>query len=61
MFTYSFLNALYDLSYDTWKGEQGIPISKLKDYVYEKVKELTNNKQRPTSRAENLEWDWVLD
>lgn len=61
VFTYSFLNALYDLSYDTWKGEQGIPISKLKDYVYEKVKELTNNKQRPTSRAENLEWDWVLD
>ncbi|TGV04836.1 caspase family protein [Flavivirga rizhaonensis] len=61
VFTYSFINALYELSYDTWKGEQGIRISKLKDYVYKSVVELTNNQQRPTSRAENLEWDWVLE
>jgi len=61
VFTYSFLSALNDLGYDTWRGEQGIPISELKDYVYNKVKELTNNKQRPTSRAENLEWDWFLN
>lgn len=61
VFTYSFVNAIYDLGYDTWKGEQGIPISKIKKYVYDKVKTLTNNKQQPTSRAENLEWDWVLD
>ncbi|MTE28247.1 caspase family protein [Winogradskyella ouciana] len=61
VFTYSFINALNDLGYDTWSGEEGIPISKLKTYVYEKVKELTNNMQRPTSRAENLEWDWVLE
>ena len=61
VFTYSFINALYDLGYDTWKGEMGIPISKIKKYVYDNVKKLTNNKQQPTSRAENLEWDWVLE
>jgi uncharacterized caspase-like protein len=61
VFTYSFINALYDLSSDTWRGEQGIPISKMKSYIYKKVIELTNNKQRPTSRAENLEWDWMLE
>jgi hypothetical protein len=60
VFTYSFINALYDLGYDTWKGEQPISISKIKKYVYDKVKKLTNDKQKPTSRAENLEWDWVL-
>jgi hypothetical protein len=57
VFTYSFINALYDLRYN----ENGIPISQLKKYVHDKVKTLTNNKQRPTSRAENLEWDWELE
>ncbi|WP_458628837.1 caspase family protein [Winogradskyella sp. PC D3.3] len=61
VFTYSFINALYDLGYDTWQGDLGIPISKIKKYVYDHVKKLTNNKQQPTSRAENLEWDWVLE
>ena len=57
VFTYSFINALYYLRYN----ENGISISQLKKYVYDKVKTLTNNKQRPTSRAENLEWDWLLE
>jgi hypothetical protein len=61
VFTYSFINALYDLGYDMWKGKMDIPISKIKKYVYDNVKKLTNNKQQPTSRAENLEWDWVLE
>ena len=58
VFTYSFINGMYDLSYDTWKGKQQVPISKLKDYIYNSVKTLTNGQQKPTSRSENVEWDW---
>ncbi|WP_461589548.1 caspase family protein [Winogradskyella sp.] len=60
VFTYSFINALYNVKSTTLNGVRGVPISKLKDYVYKKVMELTSNNQRPTSRAENLEWDWML-
>lgn len=60
VFTYSFINALNDLKLDKFNNEQAITISMLKDYIYKNVKELTNNKQKPTSRAENLEVDWVL-
>jgi len=61
VFTYSVINAINDLSYDTWNGENRVRISKLKKQVYESVKKLTNNKQKPTSRAENIEWDWMLE
>lgn len=61
VFTYSLINAIYDLGYDVWEGESGIPISKIKKYVYDSVKTLTNGKQKPTARAENLEWDWRLE
>lgn len=61
VFTYSFINALNDLGYDTWKGEQAITISRLKEYIYNSVTNLTNGQQKPTARSENIEWDWKLD
>lgn len=60
VFTFSFINALNDLKVDKFNNEQAITISMLKDYIYRNVKKLTNNKQKPTSRAENLELDWIL-
>ena len=60
VFTYSLLNAMQDLTVDEYNNSQSVNISMLRDYIYEKVKELTNNQQKPTSRSENLEFDWVL-
>lgn len=60
VFTYSVINALDKLSYDTWKGYQPIKISALQKEVYKQVIELTNGQQKPTARAENSEWDWEL-
>ena len=61
VFTYSFIHALSELGYDTWKGKQAISISKLKEYIYNSVTNLTNGQQKPTARSENIEWDWELD
>ncbi|HRV54552.1 MAG TPA: hypothetical protein P5264_03350, partial [Mangrovimonas sp.] len=61
VFTYSFIHALNELGYDTWKGKQAISISKLKEYIYNSVTNLTNGQQKPTARSENIEWDWELD
>ncbi|MGK0369064.1 MAG: putative O-methyltransferase YrrM, partial [Bacteroidia bacterium] len=60
VFTYSIINAMSELSYDVWRGTQGIKISQLKIEVYKQVEDLTNGRQKPTSRAENVEWDWEL-
>lgn len=57
VFTYSFIKAIQELSE---KDDEKINISELKDYIYRSVTRLTKNKQKPTSRSENLEWDWVL-
>lgn len=59
VFTYSFIKAIEELSESNSDGK--INISKLKDYIYKSVTRLTNNKQKPTSRSENLEWDWVFE
>lgn len=60
VFTYSFIKAMNELMLDKYNNKQPIQISMLKDYIYKSVKELTNNQQKPTSRSENLELDWVL-
>jgi hypothetical protein len=54
VFTYSIINAFYDLGSD-------LTISELKKYVYDNVKTLTEDNQKPTSRQENIEWDWAFD
>lgn len=57
VFTYSFLHALDDLYADT-RGKETFRISTLRNKVYETVIRLTQNRQRPTSRAENVDWNW---
>lgn len=44
---------------DTNKDDE-ISVSEMKNYLYEKVQELTNGKQQPTTRQENLEFDFRL-
>lgn len=58
VFTYSFVKAIQELSEN---DDEKINISELKDYIYKSVTRLTKNQQKPTSRSENLEWDWVLE
>lgn len=60
VFTYSLIKAMQELTLDDYNYPQSISISMLRDYIYRKVKKLTNNQQKPTSRSENLEFDWVL-
>lgn len=59
VFTYSLLEGLRTQSADKNKDGQVI-VSELRDYVIEKVKKLTNGKQTPTSRQENLEFDFRI-
>ena len=61
VFTYSFINAINDLGSTRYPEDGKINISELKNYIYKEVSRLTNNQQKPTSRAENLEWDWILE
>jgi hypothetical protein len=59
VFTYSVLEALRksatDVNYD---GH--IQVSELRDYVIRRVSELTGGRQHPTSRNENLEFDFSV-
>lgn len=41
-------------------GDGSISVQQLMQYVGKKVAELTNGRQRPTSRRENLEFDWNI-
>ena len=60
VFTYSFLKALEDLTLDKFNFKQPVTISMIKNYIYRSVIKLTNNQQKPTSRSDNIEYDWVL-
>ncbi len=57
VFTYSFLEGLKSGNADFSK-DQTISVSEVRDYVGKRVNELTNGKQTPTSRTENLENDF---
>ena len=57
VFTYSVLEGLKTGNADANKNGE-ITVSELRDYVFARVKELTNGKQNPTSRKENLEFDF---
>lgn len=59
VFTYAILEGLKSGKAD--KSQDGaIQTSELKDYVAKRVSELTNGQQHPTSRRENLEFDFVV-
>ena len=57
VFTYSILSGLKNYAADQ-NGDQQITVSELKSYVSDKVVELTNGAQKPTSRQENVEFDF---
>jgi len=59
VFTYSVLEGLQTNNADKDKSGD-VRVSELRDYVIEKVQELTADKQTPTSRRENLEFDFVV-
>jgi WD40 repeat protein len=59
VFTYSILNGLKDKSADL--NQDGVvTVTELKNYVIDKVYTLTNGQQKPTSRKENLEFDYAI-
>jgi uncharacterized caspase-like protein len=53
VFTYSILSGLENYAADL-NGDKIITVSELRKYVGEKVVELTNGAQKPTSRQENV-------
>ncbi len=57
VFTYSVLEGLKTNKVDKDKSNS-VKVSELRDYVVERVGQLTNGKQHPTSRKENLEFDF---
>ncbi len=59
VFTYSLLNGINSFLADENK-DNIITISELQNYVMTQVQKLTNNKQKPTMRQENIENDFVI-
>ncbi len=59
VFTYTLLEGMKTKNADSNKDGH-IAVSELRDYVIEKVQKLTEGKQHPTSRKENLEFDFRL-
>lgn len=41
-------------------GDRLVDVAELKNYVSRKVSELTNGRQKPVSRRENIEFNWVI-
>jgi WD40 repeat protein len=59
VFTYSLLDGLRSGKADANRDER-ITVTELRDYVAESVHKLTQGKQHPTSRKENLEFDFTV-
>lgn len=59
VFTYSLLGGLKTYSADK-NSDKKITVNELKDYVIQKVQELTGGKQTPTSRKENVVNDFKV-
>lgn len=59
VFTYAILSGFKDNAAD-YNYDNQITVSELKSYVSKKVEDLTNGAQKPTSRQENLEFDWKV-
>ena len=57
VFTYCIINGLKEMAADGNKDKQ-VTVTELKDYVSIEVEKLTKGAQKPTSRRENLEFDW---
>lgn len=59
VFTYALLEGLKTGNSDDNKDGQ-ICVSELRDYVIENVRRLTQDKQNPTARRENIEFDFTV-
>lgn len=59
VFTYALLNGLKSRTADI-NNDGTIKVSEIREYVIEKVQELTDGKQNPTSRKVNLEFDFQV-
>lgn len=59
LFTYCFLSSASDFKADL-NSDQHMSISEIRTYTYEKVYQLSNGKQKPTTRAENLILDFFI-
>jgi uncharacterized caspase-like protein len=59
VFTFSLLEGLKTKKADLNK-DSSITVSELRDYVMNRVTELTQGKQHPTSRKENLAFDFPI-
>lgn len=57
VFTYSIMEGLKTKNADKDANNE-ITVTELRDYAIKRVVELTNGKQNPTSRSENLEFDF---
>ena len=59
VFTYCLINGLREMKADLNKDGH-VSLSEIEEYLQTKVTELTNGKQKPTSRTENLSNDFVV-
>ena len=59
VFTFCFIQAVFEGKGDT-NRDGHVSVSEVKEYMEKEVLRLTNGRQRPASRKENLEWDWWI-
>jgi hypothetical protein len=62
VFTFCVRKGIEEKQADTDGGnfDGRVSVQELLKYVSRKVSELTNDKQRPTSRRENIEFEWMI-
>jgi|GEM_PF-1149511 len=63
VFTYSIREGIFSKFADKYYGgnnDGNVTVQELANYVNKRVSELTSGKQRPTSRRENIEFNWVI-
>ena len=59
VFTYCFLSGLEDFKSDK-NNDKSIQVSEIMNWVYDLVIQLTQGKQTPTMRRENIEFDYAI-
>jgi hypothetical protein len=62
VFTYCVRQGIENKDADRESGnfDNRVTVRELLLYVSRKVSELTNGKQKPTSRRENIDYDWLI-
>ncbi|HRF17209.1 MAG TPA: hypothetical protein PK977_03540, partial [Chitinophagaceae bacterium] len=62
VFTYCIRKGIEEDLADKDGGDNNkvVTVSELKNYVSRKVSELTGGLQKPVSRKENIEFDWIV-